>query len=81
MNVTLSTFKESSRGILVRKLTTVKHCMVISGISERLCLAGKSIAAFTVEKENARGDSELFMEVKFRVEGKLEFFNKKKSEQ
>lgn len=74
MNVTPSTFKESSRGILVCKLTTVKHSMVISGISERLCLTGKSIAAFTVEKENVRGDSELFMKVKFRVEGKLEFF-------
>ena len=77
MNVTLSTFKESSRGILVCKLTTVKYSMVVSGISERLCLTGKSIVAFTEEKENVRGDSELSMKVKFR-EVKLESFIKKK---
>ena len=81
MNVTLSTFKESSRGILVCKLTTVKYSMVVSGISERLCLTGKSIVAFTEEKENVRGDSELSMKVKFRVEVKLESFIKKKKNQ
>ena len=80
MNVTLSTFKESSRGILVCKLTTVKYSMVVSGISERLCLTGKSIVAFTEEKENVRGDSELSMKVKFR-EVKLESFIKKKKNQ